>query len=108
MYSNFSRPLLYRNSFLPTAFLLFCSLALAQDEQVKQDSSQAASRTTPLPVQGSSENAGKGDTSDSAVPKENKKLRGDFVFAPIPISSPALGAGIVPIFGYIFPLRTND
>jgi hypothetical protein len=34
--------------------------------------------------------------------------RGEFVIAPLPISSPALGAGIVPVFGYIFPLNTSD
>ena len=31
-----------------------------------------------------------------------------FVIAPLPISSPALGTGIVPIVGYIFPLSTRD
>ena len=28
--------------------------------------------------------------------------------APLPISSPALGTGIVPVLGYIFPLSTRD
>jgi outer membrane protein assembly factor BamA len=35
-------------------------------------------------------------------------LPGDFVVAPIPISSPALGSGVVPVAGYIFPLRPSD
>jgi len=30
------------------------------------------------------------------------------VAAPLPISSPALGTGIIPIFGYIFPFNKND
>jgi len=30
------------------------------------------------------------------------------VIAPLPISSPALGTGIVPVLGYIFPLSTRD
>jgi len=30
------------------------------------------------------------------------------IVAPLPISSPALGAGIVPVLAYIFPLRSND
>jgi hypothetical protein len=34
--------------------------------------------------------------------------RGSFVIAPLPISSPALGTGIVPILGYIFHLRKDD
>jgi len=34
--------------------------------------------------------------------------RGTFVVAPMPISSPALGTGLVPVLGYIFPLRKDD
>lgn len=30
------------------------------------------------------------------------------VVAPLPILSPALGSGIVPVLAYIFPLRSND
>jgi outer membrane protein assembly factor BamA len=30
------------------------------------------------------------------------------VAAPIPISSPAIGSGLVPAFGYIFPFSTKD
>jgi hypothetical protein len=43
-------------------------------------------------------------------PKKNKKLgrRGAIVVAPLPISSPALASGIVPVLGYIFPLSTRD
>lgn len=38
----------------------------------------------------------------------NSGSRGSFIIAPLPISSPALGTGIVPILGYIFPLRKSD
>jgi hypothetical protein len=44
-------------------------------------------------------------------PKKNKKKlggRGAFVVAPLPISSPAIGSGIVPVLGYIFPFSKND
>ena len=34
--------------------------------------------------------------------------RGSFIIAPLPISSPALGTGLVPVLGYIFPLRKSD
>lgn len=30
------------------------------------------------------------------------------MIAPVPISSPAIGSGIVPVIGYIFPLSTAD
>jgi outer membrane protein assembly factor BamA len=43
-------------------------------------------------------------------PKKKKKIggRGAFVVAPLPISSPAIGSGIVPVLGYIFPFSAND
>ena len=42
-------------------------------------------------------------------PKKKKKpARGAFVVAPLPISSPAIGSGIVPVLGYIFPFSTKD
>jgi hypothetical protein len=42
------------------------------------------------------------------VEKEENSRRGSFIVAPLPISSPALGTGIVPVLGYIFPLRKDD
>ena len=82
-------------------FPLLCSLALTQNEpsqdsagasvsQVEQDSSQATAHPATSPK----------------VP--TKKLPGQFVVAPIPISSPALGSGLIPVVGYIFPLRSHD
>lgn len=45
-----------------------------------------------------------------AKPEKKKKFggRGAFVVAPLPISSPAIGSGIVPVLGYIFPFSTKD
>jgi Omp85 superfamily domain len=36
-----------------------------------------------------------------------QQSRGSFIAGPLPISSPALGTGIIPVLGYIFPL-TKD
>jgi hypothetical protein len=55
--------------------------------------------------------AGSGTGSDHAAKKEEKvkkEKRGAIVAAPLPTSSPALGTGIVPVFGYIFPFNKND
>jgi len=44
-------------------------------------------------------------------PQKKKKspgARGSFLVAPLPISSPAIGAGIVPVVAYIFPFSKND
>jgi Omp85 superfamily domain len=53
-------------------------------------------------------------TTDSAQPEKppekKKKLvrRGGILVAPLPISSPAIGSGIVPILAYIFPFSSKD
>lgn len=110
MYLNVIWSPLFRKSFLLPALLLFCSLGVAQDKPAEQEYSQsnAVSSTASVTVQDSSDGPGQDDGSDSAAPQEKKKLRGDFVFAPIPISSPALGSGVIPVVGYIFPLRSGD
>jgi hypothetical protein len=40
--------------------------------------------------------------------KNKKEPRGAIVVAPIPISSPAIGSGVVLVGGYIFPFRKAD
>jgi hypothetical protein len=41
-------------------------------------------------------------------PQKKSNSRGSLVVAPLPISSPALGTGLVPVLGYIFPFRKSD
>src|SRR5208282_1825598 len=48
------------------------------------------------------------ETQPQDKEKEKRARRGAFVVAPLPTSSPAVGSGIVPILGYIFPFSTND
>jgi hypothetical protein len=40
--------------------------------------------------------------------RKKKEKRGAFVAAPLPLSSPAIGSGIIPVVGYIFPFSTKD
>jgi hypothetical protein len=42
------------------------------------------------------------------IPANTKGRAGSFVIAPVPISSPALGSGIIPVGAYIFPLNRHD
>src|SRR5205823_1049384 len=37
-----------------------------------------------------------------------KEHRGSLVMAPLPLVNPAIGSGIIPIVGYIFPFSRND
>ncbi len=39
--------------------------------------------------------------------KKPGKLAG-LVVAPLPLSSPAIGSGIIPVLGYIFPFSSKD
>ena len=71
----------------------------APSSQVQDDSRQA------------SEEASSASGQSESEPKEadkEKQSRGSIVAAPLPISSPALGAGVVPVLGYIFPFSRND
>jgi len=96
---------------LVTVVLLLCSLVCAQtasaghevnkDKLAPVEFSQAAEVSVPTR---DSKHA-----SELPIPQEKpKQHRGDFVFAPLPISSPALGSGIIPALGFIFPLSTRD
>lgn len=48
------------------------------------------------------------ETKDTSGQEKTPTARGSFVVAPLPISSPALGTGIIPVLGYIFPFRRDD
>ena len=92
------------------ACVLFAILAAAQEESQPQgglsphDFVHESELTDSLPAQL--------PTGSQTVVKsdEQKKSgsRGSLVVAPMPISSPALGTGLVPVLGYIFPFRKND
>lgn len=50
----------------------------------------------------------KAEKKEEREKKEEKILHGgSIVIAPIPLVSPALGSGIVPVAGYIFPFEEN-
>jgi Omp85 superfamily domain len=46
--------------------------------------------------------------SGSGKKVAKKEKRGEIVIAPIPVSSPAIGSGLLLGFGYVFPLNKND
>jgi len=51
------------------------------------------------------------DAEQTAAKKddqEKKHHRGALVVAPLPIVSPAIGSGIIPVAGYIFPFQEKD
>ena len=58
---------------------------------------------------GAQDNKDNGDNDQKDDPDKSKKpKRGSWVFAPIPINSPAFGAGLILGVGYIFKLKAED
>ena len=80
---------------------LLCALASGQTNATKPDTTPASSTPQESKASGQPDQAPKKH-------KRKKLLPGDIVAAPIPISSPALGSGVVPVVGYIFALRSSD
>jgi hypothetical protein len=71
---------------------------------------QESEQQQPPPPRANDESGQSKASPQETQPKKNKKLggRGAIVVAPLPISSPAVGSGIVPVLGYIFPLSKGD
>jgi hypothetical protein len=90
------------------ASLLFASLAAAQEQP--QRAGIGAPDGGSLDSQGSLSGQLPAGSETDAIPEQKKPpgRRGSFIVAPLPISSPALGTGIVPVLGYIFPFQKSD
>ena len=99
--SQLNIPLRTLFSALSLCWLLFNnSVGLAQEQNTRSEQHAEAG-----------ESVAKGSKSDDQTKGQenaNSVSRGSFIVAPLPISSPALGTGIVPILGYIFPFRKSD
>jgi Omp85 superfamily domain len=86
-------------------------------ERTQQTSSLATSDVSAKPEVKSSNPEGGESASQSLAPvdtktepekTQKKNSRGALVPAPLPIVSPAIGKGIIPGLGYIFPFSKND
>jgi len=84
------------------------------DLQSTQETSQVETSDVSTKQGAKSSNPHEGGNSQSVVSKTEptktakKPHRGSLVPAPLPISSPTIGVGIVPGLGYIFPFSRND
>ena len=77
-------------------------LVMAQEMRASQ--SQDSSSPTPGGPLGGSEPANQHEEPQ----KHASQKRAAFVVAPLPISSPAVGSGVVPVLAYIFPTSSSD
>src|SRR5277367_259362 len=74
---------------------------------------RSGQEATPPPSQPADQSAQKTASAEpSTQPKKKEKKKSGklagLVVAPLPISSPAIGSGIIPVIGYIFPFSKND
>lgn len=95
--------------------VLGCSFASAQSyiSQPIAVSDRLALSPSPTPSPGPSvqtdDNKPPQSNQTSTTPtKPKKEKRGSFIFAPIPISSPTFGSGLVLGLGYVFKLNKDD
>jgi hypothetical protein len=88
--------------------------AIAQEpEKVEPPAAGSGQEVSPPPPQAADQSEQKtAPEQPETQPKEkgkkkHSKLQG-LVVAPLPISSPAIGSGIIPVLGYIFPFNSKD
>ena len=78
-----------------------------------QPSNSAVATVSPESKQQAPSSSKVNDTSDSTQQEDDQKKsqdekRGSLVIAPIPISSPAFGSGLLLIVGYVFKVNQED
>ena len=94
--------------------LLSPPFAFSQEVMIAQQSDAKRSQSGEPPdaetgKSGNSSTTQQTDGQDQTDQNKTKKeKRGSIVAAPLPIVSPAIGAGIVPVLGYIFPFSMKD
>lgn len=95
---------------LVCSFRIFqCTPAIAQEELSQtHPGTNSGQEATPPPAKPAQSLPSTAPDESKTKPKEKKEKRGSIVVAPLPISSPAIGSGIVPVLAYIFPFSTKD
>ena len=78
--------------------------ALDQDELAALEPDQ----NPPSQTDDKNKTTAAGSQTPDPAKKSKKPKRGRFVIAPIPVSSPALGSGLVFVLGYVFPFSQQD
>jgi hypothetical protein len=76
----------------------------SDDGQESRTPSQAA----PAPAPQAETKTEPEKTDEKTKKKTKKDSRGAIIVAPLPLVSPAIGSGVIPVVGYIFPFSKND
>jgi hypothetical protein len=89
---------------------LLATVAVAQEERRREGVGTAVDRVSDsrLTHRLAAQTPVSSQAELKSDPQKKSNSRGSLVVAPLPISSPALGTGLVPVLGYIFPFRKSD
>ena len=94
---------------LLSSLLLGVHPCRAQTTEQPTDAETSQSRDTAHSLSPTaSKDGASGSNSKQSDKKHNSDSSGSFVIAPLPIVSPALGAGVIPVLGYITPIPASD
>jgi hypothetical protein len=91
--------------------IFFTSSAVGQKPQPAEQSAPGSDQElTSPPSKAIADSARAEAPTDSQTEAEKKKggIAEGIVVAPLPISSPAIGTGIIPVLGYIFSISAKD
>jgi hypothetical protein len=93
------------------SYIFFSASAIGQQprqvEQAASGSDQELTPLTPKALEDSTQSTAPAQLGTEPKKKKRGVLEGAVV-APLPISSPAIGTGIIPVFGYIFSVSAKD
>ena len=90
--------------------IFFSASAIGQQQQVEQAASASEQElipTSPKALEDSAQSTAPPQPETEPKKKKRGVLEG-IVVAPLPISSPAIGTGIIPLLGYIFSISSKD
>jgi hypothetical protein len=94
--------------------LLLCIFGIgvcsaAQDDHAEKPAEAGSGQeVTPAGAKQSAQPAAPAQSETETEGKKKDAKRGALLIAPIPISSPAIGSGLVLVVGYIFPFSKSD
>jgi len=115
LFEKTPRTLRFLALFVVGGLLVFVTPARAQEQPIPDKAAKIQPQTPNDSQQPQTTPPKETKADEEAKKKEERKKRekklphgGAIVVAPLPISSPAIGSGIVPVLGYIFPFSTKD
>ena len=74
----------------------------------EKDDAEPSRQTSESADQSKDKTSASGEQEKPTTEKPKKAKRGQLIIAPIPITSPAVGSGLVLVVGYVFKLNQND